>query len=194
MAFAGGPTRPANSGILILPPLINKIQKKKKKKKKKRYQIWTPSGSAHEYDSEPLWPIVIIEYILSKKSNVICIVPKLLTPKRYIRAIICVFIAWQTSESHLHKGIFLFHHSGQKYHSSIDWKYIQQRKNAIRMRNNINFHFFNKKTVYTVSHLIHSFKKLKVKQFILLKLSPLQLVLHFFTSYFPAHLGECFQL
>ena len=58
------------------------------------------------------------------------------------------------------------------------------------MRNDITFHFFKineylsiKKTAYTVSHLIHSLKKLKVKQFIILKLSPSQLnVFHFFTS------------
>ena len=131
---------PANSGILILPPLIIK------KREKKRYQIWTPSDKTicTIYSSFNTGAMTHPYYRIytEQKKNVIYIVPKLLIPKRYIRAIICVFIAWQTSESHLHKGIFLFHHSGQKYLSSTDWKYIKQQKNATRMRNDINFHVF----------------------------------------------------
>ena len=74
------------------------------------------SGSAHGYDSELLQHRRLYRIYTEQKSNVIYIVPKLLTPKRYIKAIIivfCFFFAWNTSDSHLHKGIFLFHHSGQ---------------------------------------------------------------------------------
>ena len=79
-------------------------------------------------------------YTEQKKSNVIYIIPKLLIPKRYI----CVFISWQTSESHLHKGFSCSIIQGRNIIQALteNIHVSNSEKNATRMRNDITFHFF----------------------------------------------------
>ena len=86
-------------------------------------------------------PSVYTEQKKNDNKNVTYIVPKIVTPKRYRRTIVCIFIAWQTSCSHLHKEIFLFHHSWQKY-QTVTENVPNSGKHAIRMSKDINFHLF----------------------------------------------------
>ena len=85
-------------------------------------------------------------YLAKKKRHIYC--PKIVTPKRYLRTIICIYIALgHTSRSHLHKGNFLFPHLWQKYLTVPEIE-SNSEKHARRMRNEIIFIFIKSTNIH----------------------------------------------